>query len=133
MQTPHDDPKPPAPAARGRRPIGILAAAGKSLAIATTTLIACALAWWMADQQAQWLGLWPAAGVAFAFGWRYGALGLCAAAAGAAVWAGLSLASWAGGLATGLMAGVGPAVALALLERLNHWKPSSIGSRRRCA
>ncbi len=85
---------------------------------------ACWLARALAFQSPVGLLLWPAAAVALAAGWRHGALWTVPPALGAAAWAITDFGTPAFA-ATAFAASLGgPLVAIALLRRLNAWKPA---------
>jgi len=68
--------------------------------------------------------LWPAAGVAFAFGWRHGLLWTLPAAAGALAY-GIVVHREPGlAIAAAAVTAAGPAASLALLRWLSSWKPA---------
>ncbi len=91
--------------------------------IATVAFVACVLAQWVSLNRPENLLLWPAAGIAFAFGWRYGRRWILAVAPGVFAWAWLSVGSLATASTLTLGSVIGPAVALTVLARLKSWKP----------
>ena len=67
---------------------------------------------------------WPGAGVAFAFGWRYGLRWTIPAALGAFAWGLLSYRMPVPALAAAATTLVGSGLAIVLLRRINDWKPA---------
>ncbi|MBW6495225.1 MAG: EAL domain-containing protein [Burkholderiaceae bacterium] len=91
--------------------------------IATLSFIACLLAQGIALGHNERLLIWPAGGIAFAFGWRYGRRWALAAAPGVFAWALLMLPSpWTAPIVA-LGTVIGPVVALTALSQLGMWKP----------
>src|SRR5690606_19353977 len=109
-----DDPKPPTR-------IGPLA---RAILIAGGAFIACMLAQLVSMQQPQALLVWPASGVAFAAGQRWGPQWTLPAAIGAALWSALYFDPAPVPLAAGIVTIAGPLVALGLMSRLERWKPA---------
>lgn len=70
------------------------------------------------------LPLWPAAGVAFGFGWRYGSVWILPAAAGVSVWAATQTQAPELVIGAALVTIAGPMAALALLRWFNEFKPT---------
>lgn len=68
--------------------------------------------------------LWPAAGVAFAFGWRYGPAWTLPAGLGALVWGLISLPHPALAATAAVVTVLGATAAILLLRRINDWKPA---------
>jgi EAL domain-containing protein (putative c-di-GMP-specific phosphodiesterase class I)/integral membrane sensor domain MASE1 len=68
--------------------------------------------------------LWPSAGVAFAFGWRYGPRWTLPAGVGALVWGLISLPAPALAVTAAAVTVIGASIGILLLRRLNDWKPS---------
>jgi len=96
----------------------------RALLIGAAAFVACVLARLLAFGSGAELVLWPGAGIALAFGWRYGARYVLPAGVGAAAWVMLHTSS--PGLAlTGFAASVaGPAIAIIAMRRLGDWKPA---------
>ena len=96
----------------------------RALLIGAAAFVACVLARLLAFGSGAELVLWPGAGIALAFGWRYGARYVLPAGVGAAAWVMLHTSS--PGLAfTGFAASVaGPAIAIVAMRRLGDWKPA---------
>ncbi len=91
--------------------------------IATLSFVACLLAQGIALGHTERLLIWPAGGIAFAFGWRYGRKWALAAAPGVFAWALLMLPSpWTAPIVA-LGTVIGPVVALTALSQLGMWKP----------
>src|SRR5690606_24276048 len=109
-----DDPKPPTRI--GPLPRAILIAGG--------AFIACMLAQLISMQQPQALLVWPASGVAFAAGQRWGTQWALPAAVGAAIWSALYFEGPLLPLLAGVVTIAGPLLALGLLHRLERWKPA---------
>lgn len=109
-----DDPKPPTRI--GPLPRAILIAGG--------AFIACMLAELISMQRPHALLVWPASGVAFAAGQRWGAHWTLPAAAGAAIWSALYFEGPLLPLLGGIVTIAGPLIALGLMNRLERWKPA---------
>ena len=91
--------------------------------IATLGFVACLLSQGIALGHVDRLLIWPAGGIAFAFGWRYGRRWTLAAVPGVFAWALMSLPNpWTAPIVA-LGTVIGPVVALAALARLGNWKP----------
>ncbi len=96
----------------------------RALLIAATAFIACLLAQLASMDRASHLLVWPASGVAFAVGRRWGAAWAIPAGLGAGIWALMQFASPATATAACLASIVGAIAALQLLSRLDAWKPA---------
>jgi len=70
------------------------------------------------------LMLWPAAGIAFAFGWRHGLGWTLAAAAGALAYGLVAHRDVGLAMAGAAVTAAAPAVSIVLLRRLAEWKPA---------
>lgn len=70
------------------------------------------------------LPLWPAAGVAFGFGWRYGSVWILPAALGVSTWAALQTQASELVIGAALVTIAGPMASLALLRWFNEFKPT---------
>ncbi|MCO5101598.1 MAG: EAL domain-containing protein [Burkholderiaceae bacterium] len=85
--------------------------------------LACLVAQLVSFHTIDLLLVWPGAGVAFAFAWRYGRVWSLPAAAGAALWAWIEFGSVSVTSSVFAACAVGPTLAVVLLQRLNDWKP----------
>jgi EAL domain-containing protein (putative c-di-GMP-specific phosphodiesterase class I)/GGDEF domain-containing protein len=101
-----------------------IAAFPRALLAAAASFVACVLARLLAFGSEAELILWPAAGIATAFAWRYGIGWVVAAGAGAAVWAWMHTGSVALALTALACSCLGPALAVTALRRLGDWKPA---------
>ena len=68
--------------------------------------------------------LWPAAGIAFGFGWRYGSVWILPAALGVSAWAALQTQASELVIGAALVTIAGPMASLALLRWFNEFKPT---------
>ncbi len=98
-------------------------AVGRIAQIAAMALLFCLVAQLVSAGHPQPMLVWPAAGVAFAFGWRHGRLWTLPAALGAAIWALSATRDIGFALACAAATLPGPLLALTLLVRLGHWRP----------
>ena len=96
----------------------------RTLVVAATAFISCLLARMLSFEDPVGLLLWPGAAVALAYGWRYGAVWVLPAAAGSAIWAFLAWGQWGVTVTAALVCLAGPSLAIAVLQRLNAWKPA---------
>ena len=96
----------------------------RALMVAAVAAAFCALARLVSDGDALRLLIWPACGVAFAFGWRHGPLWTLPAAAGAAAYGLLAFRSPILAAAAAAATAAGPAASIVLLRRLGDWKPA---------
>ena len=96
----------------------------RALLIAAAAFVACVLARLLAFGSSAELALWPAAGIAVAFAWRYGIAWVVAAGVGAATWAWMHTGSMPLALTALAASTAGPAVAVTALRRLGDWKPA---------
>lgn len=85
--------------------------------------LACLVAQLISFHTIDLLLVWPGAGVAFAFAWRYGLAWSIPAAAGAALWAWIEFGNAGVTLSAFAASAAGPTLAAYLLRRLNEWKP----------
>jgi len=85
--------------------------------------LACLVAQLVSFHTIDLLLVWPGAGVAFAFAWRYGRVWSLPAAGGAALWAWIEFGSVSVTSSVFAACAVGPTLAVVLLQRLNDWKP----------
>ena len=102
-------------------PLGPVA---RFLLVAGVGYLACLLTQLVGFNRLEQMPFWPAAGVAFAFGWRYGSIWTLPAAAGASLWAALQTGAPELVIGAALVTIAGPLAALAVLRRLNDWKPA---------
>ena len=86
--------------------------------------VACLLAQLISFDEADLLLLWPCAGVAFGFAWRHGIVWALPAAFGGALWAWAEFHDPLLGLAAFAASAAGPMASVALLRRMNAWKPA---------
>ncbi len=99
-------------------------ASGRGLLVLAAAVLACLLARAVSGGDALHLLFWPATGLAFAFAWRHGTAWTIPAAAGAALWAAVTLRE------PGLVAGAaavtvaGALLPVLALRRLAAWKPT---------
>ncbi|MBN9461949.1 MAG: EAL domain-containing protein [Burkholderiales bacterium] len=91
---------------------------------AGVAFVLCLLAKLISADASGLLLIWPCAGVAFAFAWRYGLRWVVPPAAGGALWAWLEFDTPGATAGVFVASAVGPAAAVALLHRLNDWKPA---------
>ncbi|MGE3927198.1 MAG: EAL domain-containing protein [Lautropia sp.] len=91
--------------------------------VAGLALLFCLLAQLVSAGLARELLIWPAAGVAFAFGWRYGRRWTLPAAAGAFGWALFSTRDPIFAATAAAASVAGPLLAIQLLRRIADWKP----------
>ncbi len=110
---------PSAPARAAR--LGPLA---RGLLAGLIAFVGCLLARLIAFGDPAGLALWPGAAVALAFGWRYGSAWTIPGAIGASIWAALIFRDPILAVAAGLASAIGPLVGIAVLRRLNAWKPA---------
>ena len=96
----------------------------RALLIVAAAFVACVLARLLAFGSNTELALWPAAGIAVAFAWRYGIAWVVAAGVGAALWAWMHTGSAVLALTALACSIAGPALAVAALRRLGDWKPA---------
>ncbi len=85
--------------------------------------LACLVAQLISFHTIDLLLVWPGAGVAFAFAWRYGLAWSIPAAAGAALWAWIEFGNAGVTLSAFAASAAGPTLAAYVLRRLNEWKP----------
>jgi EAL domain-containing protein (putative c-di-GMP-specific phosphodiesterase class I)/integral membrane sensor domain MASE1 len=96
----------------------------RALLIAGLTFVFCLLAQGLSRGDPLRLLMWPAAGVAFAFGWRYGVAWALPAAVGAF---GFGLVAFGSPLLAGAAAAAtlaGSVVPILVLRRVGDWKPA---------
>jgi len=96
----------------------------RALLIGGAGFVACVLARLLAFGSGAELVLWPGAGIALAFGWRYGIRWVIPAGIGAAAWAILDTSSISLALTALACSTAGPAVGIAAIRRLGDWKPA---------
>ncbi|MFM1989607.1 MAG: Cyclic di-GMP phosphodiesterase YfgF [Pseudomonadota bacterium] len=109
---------PPAPADSA------LPALPRALLVAGLTFVFCLLARLVSHGEATQLLFWPAAGVAFAFGWRHGLGWTLPAAVGAIAYGAVVYRAPALAIAAGLVTLAGSALPVLVLRRLGDWKPA---------
>lgn len=96
----------------------------RTLLIGAAAFVACVLARLLSFGSPAELVLWPGAGIAMAFGWRYGVRFVLPAGVGAGAWVYLHTGSAVLAF-TGFAASVaGPALAITAIRRLGEWKPA---------
>ncbi|MEO6270738.1 MAG: EAL domain-containing protein, partial [Lautropia sp.] len=91
--------------------------------IAGLSLLFCLLAQLVSAGLASELLIWPASGVAFAFGWRYGRAWTLPAAVGVFGWAMFISRDLLFAFSVTLASTIGPLVAIHFLRRMADWKP----------
>lgn len=96
----------------------------RALLIGGAGFVACVLARLLAFGSGAELVLWPGAGIALAFGWRYGIRWVIPAGIGAGAWAMLHTASLPLAATALACSTIGPAIAIAAIRRLGDWKPA---------
>ena len=96
----------------------------RGLLVAGLALLACLAAQFVSAGQPRALLIWPATGIAFAFGWRHGSLWLLPAALGAFVWGLLATVDPVFAGLAALTTLPGPALAIECLRRIGQWKPT---------
>jgi EAL domain-containing protein (putative c-di-GMP-specific phosphodiesterase class I)/integral membrane sensor domain MASE1 len=100
-----------------------ISAITRGLLIAGLALLFCLLAQLVSAGLGNQLLVWPASGVAFAFGWRYGRGWALPAAAGVFAWAAFISHDFLFALTVSLASTIGPLVAIHFLRRMADWKP----------
>ncbi|RPH45178.1 MAG: EAL domain-containing protein [Burkholderiales bacterium] len=101
-----------------------LPALPRALLVAVMTFVFCLLAQLVSRGDPLRLLLWPAAGVAFAFGWRHGVAWTLPAAAGALGYGLFAFRSPAMAGAAAAVTLAGAAVPILILRRIGDWKPA---------
>jgi EAL domain-containing protein (putative c-di-GMP-specific phosphodiesterase class I)/integral membrane sensor domain MASE1 len=96
----------------------------RALLAAALTFGLCLLAQWAARGDPVRLAFWPAAGVAFAFGWRYGPAWTMPPALGALAYGALAYRDPALATAAAAVTLVGSVLPVLVLRRLGDWKPA---------
>jgi EAL domain-containing protein (putative c-di-GMP-specific phosphodiesterase class I)/GGDEF domain-containing protein len=96
----------------------------RALLITGISFCSCVLARLFAFGGISELLLWPAAGLALGFGWRYGLRWIPFAGLGAAGWALMEAASPVLAIAAFLSSTAGPYLAIRTVRRIDAWKPS---------
>lgn len=96
----------------------------RALLITGISFFSCVLARLFAFGGISEMLLWPAAGLALGFGWRYGVRWIPFAGLGAAGWAVLEAGNVTLAGAAFLSSTVGPYLAIRALRRLEAWKPA---------
>ncbi|MEO6269506.1 MAG: hypothetical protein ABIP08_04300, partial [Lautropia sp.] len=91
--------------------------------IAGLSLLFCLLAQLVSAGLASELLIWPASGVAFAFGWRYGRAWTLPAAVGVFGWSMFISRDLLFAFSVTLASTIGPLVAIHFLRRMADWKP----------
>ena len=100
-----------------------LSAYTRATLIAGLALLFCLLAQLVSVGLGNQLLIWPASGVAFAFGWRYGRGWVLPAAVGVFAWAMFVSRDLLFSMTVSLASTVGPLVAIHFLRRMADWKP----------
>jgi integral membrane sensor domain MASE1 len=95
----------------------------RAVLIAGLALLFCLLAQLVSAGAGSELLIWPASGVAFAFGWRYGRIWTLPCAAGVFAWAMFISRDPLFSITVALASTLGPVVAVHFLRRLGEWKP----------
>lgn len=95
----------------------------RAMLIAGLALLFCLLAELVSAGRGNQLLIWPASGVAFAFGWRYGRAWALPVALGVFAWAMYSSGDLLFALTVSLASTIGPLVAIHFLRRITEWKP----------
>ena len=96
----------------------------RALLITGISFFSCVLARLFAFGGISEMLLWPAAGLALGFGWRYGVRWIPFAGLGAAAWAVLESGNVTLAGAAFLSSTVGPYLVIRALRRLEAWKPA---------
>ena len=104
----------------GTTPMSSLA---RATLIAGLALLFCLLAQLVSAGLGNELLIWPASGVAFAFGWRYGRAWALPAALGVFAWSMFSSRDFLFSMTVSLASTIGPLVAIHFLKRMVDWKP----------
>jgi integral membrane sensor domain MASE1 len=104
----------------GATPMSALA---RAVLVAGLALLFCLLAQLVSAGLGNALLIWPASGVAFAFGWRYGRGWAVAAGVGVFAWAMFTSRDLLFSLTLSLASVIGPMVAIHFLRRMADWKP----------
>jgi len=97
---------------------------GLALAIFAIAFVCCLIARLLSSPAPAVLLVWPAAGVALAFAWRYGAAWVLPAGGAAALWVWLETRAPGATAAAFAASVVGPALAARLMRQLATWKPA---------
>ncbi|NLD54635.1 MAG: EAL domain-containing protein [Burkholderiaceae bacterium] len=100
-----------------------ISAVARAALIAGLALLFCLLAQLVSAGLGNALLIWPASGVAFAFGWRYGRGWAAAASLGVFAWAMFTSRDLLFSLTVSLASVIGPIVAIHFLRRMADWKP----------
>jgi hypothetical protein len=101
-----------------------LPVAARAVLIGLLTLGMCLLARAVSGGQPLSLLLWPALGVAFAFGWRWGRVWTLPAAFGALAYGLIAFDSVSPALAVAIGTGVAAIASIEVLRRFNAWNPA---------
>ncbi len=96
----------------------------RALLVAGLAFGFCLLAQWVSHGDAVRLLFWPAAGVAFAFGWRHGPVWTAPAALGALAYGALAYRDPALATAAAAVTLAGSVLPILVLRRLGDWKPA---------
>jgi EAL domain-containing protein (putative c-di-GMP-specific phosphodiesterase class I)/GGDEF domain-containing protein len=110
-----------APATRSGLPLPALP---RALLVAALACGACLLAQQVSNGDATRLLLWPATGIAFAFGWRYGPAWTMAAGAGALAYGAFAYSDPIVAAAAAAATVLGALLPILALRRLGDWKPA---------
>jgi len=100
-----------------------VSAVTRALLVAGLTLIFCLMAQLVSAGGGSELLIWPASGVAFAFGWRRGRIWALPCAAGVFAWSMFVSRDLLFSLTASVASTLGPVVAIHFLRRLTEWKP----------
>ncbi len=100
-----------------------MSAVTRAILIAALALLFCLLAQLVSAGQGNQLLIWPASGVAFAFGWRYGRTWALPASIGAFAWALFVSRDLLFAATVAAASTIGPVVAIHFLRRMADWKP----------
>jgi EAL domain-containing protein (putative c-di-GMP-specific phosphodiesterase class I)/integral membrane sensor domain MASE1 len=100
-----------------------MSAVTRAILIAGLALLFCLLAQLVSSGLGNQLLIWPASGVAFAFGWRHGRAWALPASIGAFAWAMFVSRDLAFSAAVAVASTIGPVVAIHFLRRMADWKP----------
>ncbi|MGH1358444.1 MAG: EAL domain-containing protein [Burkholderiaceae bacterium] len=98
--------------------------AGRFLSIILVAYLSCLAAQTLGFFRWDSLPLWPAAGVAFGFGWRFGSVWILPAALGVSAWAALQTQAPELVIGAALVTLAGPMASLAALRWFNDFKPT---------